>query len=72
MMLDEKYPNLQRCCGGEITTETLRSFRSAMIEYEAYSSKLRSWINGEIDPQTGKPTKNPPLPADLLFDRSGA
>lgn len=72
MMVNEKYPNLQRCCGGEITTATLRAFRSAMIEYEAYSSKLRSWMNGEIDPQTGIPTEAPPLPADLLYKQPPA
>jgi hypothetical protein len=72
MIVGDKYANLQRCCGGRITTETLRVFRLAVVEHEAYSEKLRLWMNGEIDPQTGRPAEAPPLPADLLHEQSPA
>ena len=72
MKFDENYANLQRCCGGEVTTETLWRFRLAMIEYDAYCGQLRLWMVGEVDPQTGTQAEDPPLPADLLHkSRSG-
>lgn len=39
-MILDKYPNLLRACGGDITPETLTTFEQAMREYDACTKML--------------------------------
>ena len=34
------YANLERCCGGKITPESILTFRRAMIEYETFIDRM--------------------------------
>jgi hypothetical protein len=34
------YKNLEMCCGGEITRESITRFQRAMVEYEIFHDRM--------------------------------
>jgi hypothetical protein len=35
-----EYANLEKCCGGTITAESILTFRRAMVEYETFIDRM--------------------------------
>jgi hypothetical protein len=39
-----QYENLEKCCGGKITPESISRFQRAMVEYETFMDHMRQLL----------------------------